>query len=751
MRGFVLFGTNTPSLVEVFYGGDLGMNLKPIGLAVAVAIAGCGGGGGGSSGGVVPASSKASGMVSKGPVAGAQLFVFKMDATGQADGAAVVGPITTAADGSWSVSIPNSVPRPLLVTSNGGTYTDEATGASVSAGALNSLLPEGANTVAVTPVSELLVRNTRQYLVDNPAVSLSDSIDAGREKINQVFGVSFDPLSSLPSAGADADEQSLQYAALLGGLSTLANNESAATDPFETVLAVIEDASDGAIDGQKDGAPIEIEAGTNLPSIDGDDLVGAVGDYTSNTSDGDFSTVTAFTVSASADANGNVSPTSVSVFSGAAPVFTLAADEGFHVVGASGCSGNISGNKFISDALSSVCSLSVTFAINEYAVTVEDVDGGSVNPGSVSVDHGETAAFTFAADIGYDLTGATGCGGSLSGSTYTTGLIAQDCTITPTFALKTYSVTTTSNGDGTLDPAGASVAHGSTTSFNVTPGLGSLNDSVTASCGNGSLADVNGQLVYTTPAITESCQITASFSLQQFSVTTSITGFGSATPPSTTVAYGNQTAITLTADANNVLTSASGCGGSLAGDVFTTAAITGNCAIAAVFSPVTYVVITTASNGSFTPENPAVDHGQAQAFTLTPDEGYELTGVSGCGGMLAGNVFTTAEVTAACEVTATYQLAVYNVTAASNAGGMVSPNSQPVPHGGNASFTVTADSGFEISSISGCGGLTAGAGDTYATTNTVTDDCAVNVVFAEQGGALDAVWNSFNWDQANWQ
>lgn len=728
------------------------MNLKPIGLAVALAIAGCGGGNGGSSGGVfAPASTTASGTVSKGPVGGAQLFVYKMDATGQADGAAIAGPITTAADGSWSVSIPNSVPRPLLVTSSGGSYTDEATGATVTAGALNSVLPEGASTVAVTPVSELLVRNARQYLADNPAESLADSVDAGREKINQVFGVSFDPLSSLPSAAADADAQSLQYAALLGGLSTLANNESAATDPFDTVLAIIDDASDGEIDGQKDGAPIEIEAGTNLPGIDSADLVGAVDDYTTTTADGDFSTVSAFTVSASAGANGAVSPTSVSVFAGAAPTFTLTADDGYHVDAASGCAGGVSGNTFIADALSSACSLSVTFAINEYAVTVDTADGGSVNPGSATVEHGDTTMFTFAEDIGYELTGVTGCGGALSGSTYTTGTITQACTVTPTFALKTYSVSTTVSGDGVLDPTGATVTHGSTASFDVTPTLGSQNDSVTASCGTGSLQNDSGQLVYTTPVITEDCVVSASFSAQQLLVTTSITGAGTATPPSATVAYGNQTAITFTADANNVLTSASGCGGTLTGNVFSTGQITGSCVINALFSPVSYTVTTTATNGTFAPANPAVAHGQTQSITLTPDEGYVLTGATGCGGTLAGNVFTTGVVTAACDVTATYELAEYTVTASSNAGGMVSPSSQPITHGNTASFTITPNSGFTISSVSGCGGLTAGAGDSYVTTNTVAADCAVSVVFSEEGGALNAVWNSFNWDQANWQ
>ncbi|KGD62680.1 hypothetical protein Y5S_03635, partial [Alcanivorax nanhaiticus] len=52
-------------------------------LAVAVAIAGCGGGGGSSGGGKAPqpaAKSAVSGAVTKGPVAGAELYLYQMGA-----------------------------------------------------------------------------------------------------------------------------------------------------------------------------------------------------------------------------------------------------------------------------------------------------------------------------------------------------------------------------------------------------------------------------------------------------------------------------------------------------------------------------------------------------------------------------------------------------------------------------------------------------------------------------------------------
>ena len=281
-------------------------------LAMAIAIAGCGGGGGSSGDASSTPSAKSSvdGAVTKGPVAGATLYLYSMDATGNKTGDAVAGPITTAADGSWSVTIPDSVARPLLIEASGGTYEDEATGATVNAGSLNSFLPAGAETAAVTPVSELLVRAAREHLAANAEATLDDGVNAGRDVLDDVLGVSFDPLTTVPATSGD-DAAAKQYAAVLGGLSTQANTLSGSTDPFETVIALIEDASDGVVDGKKDGSNITIgdNAGT-LPDTSSSDLVDAINDYASENEE---LGVASYTLSAAAGSNGSVSPASVSV------------------------------------------------------------------------------------------------------------------------------------------------------------------------------------------------------------------------------------------------------------------------------------------------------------------------------------------------------------------------------------------------------------------------------------------------------
>jgi hypothetical protein len=82
-------------------------------------------------------------------------------------------------------------------------------------------------------------------------------------------------------------------------------------------------------------------------------------------------------------------------------------------------------------------------------------------------------------------------------------------------------------------------------------------------------------------------------------------------------------------------------------------------------------------------------------------------------------------------------------------GMIVGQNLENIVHGETRELTVTPDEGFEVNTISGCGGTL--VGNTY-TTDVITEDCAVSVSFEEDGsGPTAAVWDQFNWDQANWQ
>ena len=73
----------------------------------------------------------------------------------------------------------------------------------------------------------------------------------------------------------------------------------------------------------------------------------------------------------------------------------------------------------------------VTPSAGTFTVTPEAGAGGSISPSTPqSVTEGATTSFELSADGGYaiDTVGGT-CGGALSGSTFTTNAVTQDCTV----------------------------------------------------------------------------------------------------------------------------------------------------------------------------------------------------------------------------------------------------------------------------------------------------------------------------------
>ncbi|MBL8270744.1 MAG: choice-of-anchor D domain-containing protein [Steroidobacter sp.] len=62
--------------------------------------------------------------------------------------------------------------------------------------------------------------------------------------------------------------------------------------------------------------------------------------------------------------------------------------------------------------------------------------------------------------------------------------------------------------------------------------------------------------------------------------------------------------------------------------------------------------------GTISPASVTVAEGQTQTFTVTPAAGYNISSVSGCGGSLSGNTFTTAPISGACSITASFAVVV---------------------------------------------------------------------------------------------
>jgi hypothetical protein len=118
------------------------------------------------------------------------------------------------------------------------------------------------------------------------------------------------------------------------------------------------------------------------------------------------------------------------------------------------CSGS---NPVCELTLAESSSVQANFSTPRYTVTGSAGEGGVVSPAEQRVTEGETAQLTATPLVGYALTDAAGCDGSLQsdGRTFITGAVFADCTVTAEFDPVLYTVSFDLGDYGTYTGGGA--------------------------------------------------------------------------------------------------------------------------------------------------------------------------------------------------------------------------------------------------------------------------------------------------------
>jgi hypothetical protein len=227
---------------------------------------GCGGGSGSGDGAVSSASSvsSADGVITgtgvKGPVSGATVKAYSIN-----NGlmGAQIGIGTTDAEGNFTLSI-GSYSGPVMLQMSGGTYTDEATGNSITmqpGDVMTSIMPQaiaGAvmGGVQITPLTSMAqVRAQAMSGGMTPA-----NIAAANTAMGNYFSVNdilyTHPMNPLaPGSGSGATQDMRNYGIMLAAMSQYANSIGM---PFSSgiVTTMMNDAADGFMDGRMGGNQI---------------------------------------------------------------------------------------------------------------------------------------------------------------------------------------------------------------------------------------------------------------------------------------------------------------------------------------------------------------------------------------------------------------------------------------------------------------------------------------------------------------
>lgn len=230
-------------------------------------------------------------------------------------------------------------------------------------------------------------------------------------------------------------------------------------------------------------------------TVDGES-VGAVSTYTflplsgNHTIAATFTDVT-FTITATAGFGGAISNAGVSTVAyNGNKTYTITANTGYHVsdVFVDGASvGAV--NTYTFSGVTADHSIYAEFAANEYTVTVNAPAHATINPGTMTVQHGATPTFVITPDYGYTVTNITVNGTNVNLNnvpnvngvyTYTFAAVTANQTLIATAAVKNYTIVASAGANGSITPNGnQTVNHGDAKTFAFDPAAGYEVDNVT--------------------------------------------------------------------------------------------------------------------------------------------------------------------------------------------------------------------------------------------------------------------------------
>ena len=366
------------------------------------------------------------------------------------------------------------------------------------------------------------------FAVTGTAVLLGDWVPTVNDSSNRTQAINRNT-SVMEIARFSPDQ-----AAIVGEVATMEMNSPATTFTITNVSVVDNDGADDVSAKvvwtdpylTSDNKERSFTLSTSVP--DDDEYLG-LADLVSN--------VPQITVSTNAGSGTVISPSSQEVLYGSSVEFDVNLQLGYYDLVVFGCNGTLSGSVYTTGTIVSNCTVESSATLDttdtdgdgvydwqdvcpgqddnssecqftpSYVVTPTAEPGTSISPTSDPGSGSAVRTFTVGLTTGYQNLSVDGCGGTLSGNTYTTGVINQDCTVTVTADPLVYAVTTSAGSGSTFSPETAQVPYGGSRQFTV-----SVDADYVLTGVSGCSGQLNGS-VYTTGVITSDCNITSTTEL----------------------------------------------------------------------------------------------------------------------------------------------------------------------------------------------------------------------------------------------
>ncbi|MGD0204416.1 MAG: PKD domain-containing protein [Candidatus Bathyarchaeia archaeon] len=154
-------------------------------------------------------------------------------------------------------------------------------------------------------------------------------------------------------------------------------------------------------------------------------------------------TVNQLTITVTQGANGVIAPGTITVNYGGSQTFTITPNTGYYIASLSVDGSPVTAaSSYTFSNIQASHTITATFAINTYTITVTQGANGVIAPGTITVDYGATPSFSITPNTGYHIASITVDGASVavtspSGQTYQFSAVSADGSLTATFAITT--------------------------------------------------------------------------------------------------------------------------------------------------------------------------------------------------------------------------------------------------------------------------------------------------------------------------
>jgi hypothetical protein len=376
-------------------------------------------------------------------------------------------------------------------------------------------------------------------------------------------------------------------------------------------------------------------------------------------------TINTYTITVTQTADGQISPGTSPANYGATPTFTITPNTGYHIsdvqVDGTSVFSSLIGDTYTFSFISANQTITATYAINTYTITVTQTSNGQISPGTSPANYGATPTFTITPNTGYHIASITANDETVtvtspSGQSYQFSAVSTDDSLTAIYAINTYGLTVNTGQNGQSNIESQTVNWNSTENFQFTPNTGYSIADVTV---NGTINE--GAVSSLSLTITGDTTVDVSFTINTYTITVTQTSNGQITPATGSVNYGATPTYTVTPTTGYHIATITVNEQSVqitnsAGQSYQFSAVSADGSITATYAINTYTItVTQTDNGQISPGTINVNYGGSQSFTITPDTGYSITSLTIDSSTVAiASEYTFSNVQASHTITATF-------------------------------------------------------------------------------------------------